>query len=40
MVDRSAGHTVYLMDARGYGRSEFPKTMLESDEAGRPAVRS
>ncbi len=35
-----AGHTVYLMDARGYGRSEFPEAMIRGKGDGPLAVRS
>jgi pimeloyl-ACP methyl ester carboxylesterase len=35
-----AGHTVYLMDARGFGRSEFPEAMRQGDADGPVAVRS
>jgi pimeloyl-ACP methyl ester carboxylesterase len=35
-----AGHTVYLMDARGFGRSEFTEDMADGAEAGPIAVRS
>ncbi len=37
-----AGHRVYLMDVRGFGRSEFPAEMKETPEArkGPVAVRS
>lgn len=36
----AAGHTVYLMDARGFGRSEFPDAMKNSEADGPVAVRS
>ena len=35
-----AGHTVYLMDARGFGRSEHPPSMRDGMETGPVAVRS
>ncbi len=35
-----AGHTVFLMDARGFGRSEFTSDMADGNEAGPVAVRS
>lgn len=35
-----AGHTVYLMDARGFGRSEFTQEMMDGAEDGPVAVRS
>ncbi len=37
-----AGHRVYLMDVRGFGRSEFPREMRDAPEAfgGPVAVRS
>lgn len=36
----AAGHPVYLMDARGFGRSEFPASMRDEAENGPIAVRS
>ncbi len=35
-----AGHTVYLMDARGFGRSDFTAEMADGAEDGPVAVRS
>ena len=35
-----SGHVVYLMDARGFGRSEFPASMRDDAAAGPVAVRS
>ncbi len=35
-----AGHTVYLMDARGFGHSAFPATMADGQARGPTAVRS
>lgn len=35
-----AGHAVYLMDARGYGRSTRPPEMSEPPDANPPLVRS
>lgn len=35
-----AGHVVYLMDARGFGRSTRPPEMREPPEANAPLVRS
>lgn len=36
----NAGHTVYLMDARGFGRSDFTSEMRDGAEDGPIAVRS
>lgn len=36
----NAGHTVYLMDARGYGKSTRPTEMNEPRDANSPLVRS
>ncbi|GAA4078699.1 alpha/beta fold hydrolase [Actinomadura miaoliensis] len=35
-----AGHPVYVMDVRGYGRSTYPRSFTQDPSANPPAVRS